>query len=515
MSQFSLDAPSRRKTVKILTVGNYSVMIIDIIQGLAFVPLYLNYIGERLYGLWLGTGGILAVLAFLDMGMASLTIQRVSREYGLKNFDGVSKYFSGGLLINTGFMSLLLISGLILSYWLGRFFPNTSMSENVLLTQAFQIALIALILSLFNNTIEGTLNALQKPLMGKVFQLMGAIIGIIAVYVLLLGDNPLLAIPIGMLIRSAISLLPNIVYLGILFTKNAIPLFKYDKLTIQDYIKLTPNLMFSKFGTSLVSNIEPTLINIFISPEVAVYFSVTKKAGGLIRTVLDRIGGVIYPSMAHLFVDKGRRSFSDFFIKLLNYLLPVVLVMFLLYILFNKSFVSIWVGELNYLGDLMTILIGFSLLTSYLSNLLSYLLSTTGEIKFSSNAVFIESITKVILLYLSLMYFGVIGIPIAIGIVGLIFSFVYFKRWNRHLLLNRSQLKVITLQHLKYTSILTVLSFLFYYIINLIKLKPTLVSFTWMFLCVLLAMIIVLIFSIKPFKEYFLLKIKQFRYARS
>ncbi len=80
---FNLQTPSRRKTIKILTIGNYSVMIIDIIQGLAFVPLYLNYIGERLYGLWLGTGGILAILAFLDMGMASLTIQRISREYGL------------------------------------------------------------------------------------------------------------------------------------------------------------------------------------------------------------------------------------------------------------------------------------------------------------------------------------------------------------------------------------------------------------------------------------------------
>jgi hypothetical protein len=93
---FCLDNPSRKKSIKILTIGNYSVMVIDILQGLAFVPMYLNYIGERLYGLWLGTGGILAVLAFMDMGIATLTIQRVSREYGVKNYIGVSRYFFSG-----------------------------------------------------------------------------------------------------------------------------------------------------------------------------------------------------------------------------------------------------------------------------------------------------------------------------------------------------------------------------------------------------------------------------------
>lgn len=443
MRILSLESPSRRKTVKILTIGNYSVMIIDIIQGLVFVPLYLHFIGGRLYGLWLGTGGILAVLAFLDMGIASITIQRVSREFGMKNYVGISKYFSGGLLINTAFMCVLLVGGMLLSYWLGNIFPNTTLAENKLLTQAFQFALWALILSLLNNTIEGTLNAMQKPLMGKIFQLAGAIIGIIVVYFLLLGDTPLLAIPIGMLVRSVITLFPNLIYLTILFKANQIPLINYDKATIKDYLKLTPNMMLSKIGTSLVGNIEPTLINIFISPEVAVFFSVTKKAGGLVRTVLDRIGGILYPSMAHMFTENETEKFKELCIKIINYLLPLTLLFFLTFILLNQNFVNLWVGKANYLGNFMTVMIAASLFISFFSNILSYLLNTTGDIKFSNNTVFLESMTKIGLLYVFLKYFGVIGLPLTIAAVSSLFMVIYIRRWDLHLKLTVVQKKVL------------------------------------------------------------------------
>ncbi|MDD2635458.1 MAG: oligosaccharide flippase family protein [Bacteroidales bacterium] len=474
MSQFKLDSPSRRKTVKILAIGNYSVMIIDIIQGLLFVPLYLNFIGERLYGLWLGTGGILAVLAFLDMGMATLTSQRVSREYSKRNYEGISKYFFGGLLVNTAFMSVLFLAGILLSYWLGVFLPNTSVSENIIFRQAFQIALIALILSLINSTIDNTLNALQKPLMGKIFMLTGAFVGVLFVYFMLIGNQPLLAIPIGLLIRSLISFVPNLVYLSLLFYKNNIPFINYDKETIKDYLKLTPNLMLSKFGTSLVGNIEPTLINIFISPEVAVFYSVTKKAGGLIKTLLDRIGGVIYTSMVHLYNDKSK--FNSYFIKILNYITYLTILLFSIYILLNRSFVTLWVGEENYLGDFMTILIAGSLFFNFTSNFLSYILSTTGDIKFSSNTVFYESIMKVVLLFLLLKYFGVYGLPFALIVSGVVFSFIYLKRWNKHLLLSRNQIQTLFKEYLIYAITMSVLIGILFLIINYIY-KPSLLFF--------------------------------------
>ena len=62
MSLFNINNPSRSKSTKILAIGSYSILLIDIIQGLAFVPLYISFTGERLYGFWLASGGIIAIL---------------------------------------------------------------------------------------------------------------------------------------------------------------------------------------------------------------------------------------------------------------------------------------------------------------------------------------------------------------------------------------------------------------------------------------------------------------------
>ncbi len=503
----NLKSPSRKKSVKILTIGNYSVMIVDIIQGLAFVPLYLIYIGERLYGLWLGTGGIISALSFLDLGLATLIIQRISREYGKKDFEGISRFFFGGIIINFSFLTILLILGVLVSYKLNVIFPNVGKQDNEQLVKAFQLAMLALVLLLLNNTIEGTLNALQKPLFGKVVQLTGAVSGLILTFILLHKENPLLAIPLGMLSRAMISLIPNIIYLTLIFTKNRIRLFNIQWKVVKDYLRLTPNLMLSKFGTSLVANIQPTLINIFISPQVAVYYSVTKKAGGLIITVLNRIGGVLYPSMAHLYADKDINQFRTFFIKLFNFIMPVSITLFLAYILLNKPFVTVWVGAQNFLGFGFTLLLAFSLIVSFSSNFLSYLLSTTGDIRFSNNTVFFESLAKVIFLYAFLRVFGITGLPLAIAFTSTIFSLIYLKRWNKHLLLNRVQILSILKKLGAIFLNLIISTIIIYYLIKPIPIT-NMSSFIFLGLVVSIVLTIVLIFSTPYYKNYLILKFK-------
>ncbi len=461
---FDLENPSRKKTVKILTVGNYSVMVIDIIRGLAFVPLYLHYLGDRLYGLWLGTGGIIAVLAFLDMGIATLVIQRISREYGKKNFDGISTYFFSGLLLNAFFMSILLIAGFVLSNYLGSFFKQMTPEETEVLAVAFQVALVALILGIMNNLIEGTLNALQKPLFGKIAQIIAATLGLITTYILLVARETVIAIPAGMMVRSVASLLPNLVYLFLVFSKNHIQMFTLRWVTMKDYLLLTPNLLLSKVGTSLVGNIEPTLINMFLTPEIAVYFSVTKTAGGLIKTVLDRVGGILFPSISHLYAndDKGEK-FKEFILQLVKNIIPFSVAIFLLYFLMNSLFINVWVGSANYLGDAITGLIAISLLFSFYSNLMSYLLGTTGDIGYPSILIFFESIVKLILLYLLLKVFGIIGLPIAVLVSSLIFIILYGSRWDKLLKMNRNekiQIASLMIKNIKWHLLITLITIL-------------------------------------------------------
>ena len=243
ISLFNIDNPSRTKSTKILAIGNYSILLIDVIQGLALVPLYISFIGERLYGFWLASGGIIAILGFFDLGIATMVVQRISREYGLKNLEGVGKYFFNGIIVSSFFMTLLFIGGYFFSFSLKNLFIEMTLIENQMIIVAFQLALIALVFNLINNIIEGTLNSLQKPLIPKITQFISSVIGLLATLYILFEYKSILAIPAGLVIRSITSLIPNIIYLIILFIRNKIQLFLYDFYILWDYIKLTPNQM--------------------------------------------------------------------------------------------------------------------------------------------------------------------------------------------------------------------------------------------------------------------------------
>lgn len=445
---FDLHNPSRKKTVKILAIGNYAVLFLDMIQGLGFVPLYLAYFGERMYGLWLGTGGVIGVLSFLDLGIATLCIQRVASSYGKKDYKGIGLYFFNGFLINMAFMIILMLGGIIANLYLDVLFEINS-QEFELLSQAFLIALFALVFSILNNTVEGSLNSLQKATFSKIVQILGAIIGIAVTYIALVNEWGILSIPVGMISRYLTILLPNLIYLFILFSKNNIPLVTLDKRTIKDYLQLSPSVFLSKLGTSLVNNAEPTLINIFISPQVAVFYSITKKAGGLVRLILDRIGGIIYPSLTHLYSSDASVEFKLFIMRLLRAIYPLTLIGFLMFVLANELFVDLWVGDENYLGLYMTILIALSLLFGFFSNFSSYLISVTGDIHYPSIMLFVESMVKIALLYIFLNIIGVKGLPLSLFIASFLFLIIYLKRWQTHLKFNTTEKAQIVISILK------------------------------------------------------------------
>lgn len=500
MSLYNINNPSRTKSTKILAIGSYSILIVDIVQGVALVPFYISFIGERLYGFWLASGGIIAILGFLDLGIATLVVQRISREYGKKNFDGVGKYFFSGILISSFFMTLLFVLGYFFSFSLKTLFVEMTVVENEIIITAFQLALLALVFSLINNLIEGALNALQKPLIPKITQFISSILGLLTTLYILFQFRSILAIPAGLIIRSITSLIPNIVYLIILFTKNKIQLFLYDFYILKDYLKLTPNLFLSKLGTSFSGNIEPTLVAVFISAEVTVYYSVTKKAGELVRILFDRIAGILYPSLSHMYAEVKTIHYRKFCIKLIKYIFSTSLIAFSIYFILNKNFICLWVGCNNYLGDLMTVMIGLSLLLSLFSNTLSYLLSSTGDIKFSSNVLFTESISKVLLLYALLNFIGIYGLPIAIIITSVIFLIIYIIRWDKHLKTNKIEKKLLFQSLFKFFILFVSISIIIFFLTKDLLLK-SFIEFFFLGFSIAIIYSMILLFSDKSFKQ--------------
>jgi O-antigen/teichoic acid export membrane protein len=424
----SIGVPSRSRAIKILSISNYLLLFLDIVQGLFLIPLYIKYIGVNLYGLWLATGGILSSIAFLDLGISSLIVQRLSREFAQKKFDSFSKYFTNGLIVNIVLIALIFFIGITLTST-SISFRDKIFNNNHVLISAFNYSLFALIFSLFFNSIEGVFNSLQIPLVPKIFQILGSLIGLVLLLSILMGDTPLLAIPINNLVRSSVSLFPSLILLVFIFKKNNLNLIKYDVAIVKEYFQILPSLVLSKFGSTFANNIEPILIGYFISPQVTVWFTVTKKGGEILKMVFDRLSGIIYPSLGHLYNEKSNIHFNIFFASLIKVVFIGVCCCFLLYFYINKFFVQLWIGSDSYIGDLTTFFIALALCSSFFSNFLSYLLGSVGDIKYTSYFIFIESFLKIVLMILLVYLIGLNGLPIATIIASFIFILLFYKRW--------------------------------------------------------------------------------------
>ena len=108
---------SRLHAVKTQAVLGYGLQIIVLIRGLLLIPFYVSIIGDRLYGLWLASGGVLVWLSMLDVGLTTGLLQRLSHNYGKKNFQLHTDYLINGLIIYSFFGVILLCSGYTISIY--------------------------------------------------------------------------------------------------------------------------------------------------------------------------------------------------------------------------------------------------------------------------------------------------------------------------------------------------------------------------------------------------------------
>jgi len=430
-------APQRRRaTITQLVGGNFNLGL-TVLQGLLLVPLYLQYLGPRLYGLWIASGGILAWLTSLDMGLGSLMIQRISSAYGQKDGRGISLYFFNGLLLQFLLVGLLVGSAAVIAPWVPVWFNATS-SEVAPLRGCFILAAVAMAFSIVNDGAASLSQSFQRPLFMIVATAACTFVGLLTTIALLLGNWGLWAIPSGLLARNILLFSGNLIY-SLWLVIRIDGKLRYNKAVMLDMIKLSPALFASKFGFGLVGNIEPTLITLMLQPEMAAAFAITKRAVDIIKLVLDRIAGAVFSGFSHLYGEGEVRKAADVAGLVMTLLFSTGLICMGAYIAGNASFVGLWVGASHFAGQEVTVLLAISVFITVTSNLISYLLGATGDIATPSLLNFAEAIFRVVLMALLLSSLGLVGLPLATIISSSLVTLLFYKRFVRRLSLSIPQ----------------------------------------------------------------------------
>lgn len=413
-------------------MGGYANLALLAVQGIVLVPLYLEYLGPRLYGAWLGSGDVLGWLGVLDLGVASFMVQRIAAAHGRGDSQAVGDYLATGIVVQVLLVALLVAGAAVIAPFLPRWM-GVEEAEAVALASAFFVAAVGTAFGILNNGIAGFALALQLPGFSNVAAFCSSLVGIGATVYLLVQGWSLWALAAGMVIRNGLLLLANICYgVRVYFAEVGSPLRPRRAMLREVWSLSTPALL-SSVGSAAVGRSEAALIAIFLRPELATVYVLTRRAAEIAAMFLARIGGSVFPGFAHLVGTGNREQAERVRAEITRVYLSLGVLLISLYLALNKTFMALWVGAEQYAGHVLTVLIGGSVLLTGFAGVAAYLFSATGKIAESAYLIFSEAGLRLVLMAVLLYVFGLAGLPLAALITASGLAFLAVE-WTRRAL---------------------------------------------------------------------------------
>jgi len=397
---------SRKNAVIIRIIGTYSRMILFFIQGIILVPLYLKYIDVKLYGAWLASGSIIALLGILDFGFFSVFTQQVAKDYGNNNLKILGNVIFTGIIIGA-ILSLIPFAVCIITVkWIPLILNiNDNVYYSNEIQKAFLVSGISTSIMLLLYTITGILHGMLREGFLAIFNIVGWILGIGVTVILIINQKGLIAIPTGRLLQSVFSLVGNMVYLIFLLLKSKlIQYFRFNKANFTKMFRKSLFVFLSNLVKQVGNQSDALILAVIVDPERTTVFVITSKAATLLRMLCTRLPGAFMPSIASLVGESNMARAKYIVLKLIKFILLISLSGLGGVFILNKAFIHLWVGNNLFGGQLLTLLICmFSFIAIYNHTVYNSLFGI-GSIKFIAKAQIWENTIR-ILLAITLCYF--------------------------------------------------------------------------------------------------------------
>lgn len=418
---------SRRRAAFVTLTGGYANVLLSTVGSLLLVPFYLVHIGSRLYGAWLGSGGILAWLAVLDLGLASLMIQRIADAHGRSDRMRIGEYLSTGTALQLVMVMLMMAGAALVAPWLPGWM-GISGDEARQLSAAFMLAAAANGINILNNGIVGFLRALQVTVVPNVVATIASVSGLAVTFFLLLSGWGVLAIPAGLVAAGGLQVIVNLPYASSIYLREIRAPLRPTTATVRDFLTVSGPLLVSKLGSAVMNRSDATLITILLRPELATSFALTRRAADVVLRLLDRFGAAAFAGFSHLAGSEQRERAGAVHRQIMSVYSGAGALMIGAYVAGNAAFVELWVGSEYYLGPVITVLLGLAILAGGAASLSNYLLGATGRITLSAWINLTEAVVRVPLMLILLLSTGVIGLPVAVLLTAIAAGIVSTRR---------------------------------------------------------------------------------------
>jgi len=420
---------SRRIATQTTAFGSVGNTLLVFLQAVLLIPLYLHYIGPRLYGAWLGSGDLLLWIQVVDLGLPNLMIQRIGAAQGRGDNQSVGEWFATGTLV-IGVVSLVVTmigaaASVFLPGWMSLSGAEASQLRSCLL-----VGVVASGIILLNNSFVGFSRGIQDTAFMNGVLLVSSLASLGTSLVLILSGWGLWALALGLAARAAVALFGSLLFVAPSLKGNLRPFFRIRTPILREFAVACPGTAFGSVSYAVMNHSETALVAILIRPEVATLFNLTRKAADVARGMLDTIGFASYGGFAHLVGSDERHRALHVHAEITSLYLSMAVVAASAYMAVNRSLVTVWVGADQFGGVVLTMLMAAQLIVVGQSYLLNYLYRAAGAVVKGSVALGSECALRFPLMIGLLLWIGLPGLPVA-AITTAALSAALVNRWTK------------------------------------------------------------------------------------
>ena len=413
--KIDLQREASRKNAAYWHVGaGWVSNLIIMTQGLILLPLYLKFLGDRLYGFWLASGGILAWISMVDIGGASVTRLRCAASFAKKDLQAVVNYFWHGFVVTLPI--LLVFCGLVVTLaWLVPSWLKIDSEFYFIIRGCFLVVGLAGAMNLFNLFLTEFASALQRPAVPVLAQACSDLLGLGIVIFGLVGGWGLWALALGAVGRSVLAIIITVVYIYHLLHATGMRNC-WSRKIFWDYFTTTPAVFAAKASGNFAANLPLFLLTRLIGPESVIVYTVSMRLIQTMELFINRGIHSLYAATGHFFNDPTvTPEHKNKVVRgLVTGFSSSATACFVLYATINQSFIYLWTSGNYFAGQKFTSLMALATYIVLANQILEAFTGSVASLKLMAIIGTVERLCRVVLLLVCVPWLGILGVPLVL-----------------------------------------------------------------------------------------------------
>ena len=390
---------------------SYVEMAVLLFFSFYLTPFILKSIGPSAYGLWAALGSIIGYFGLFDLGMGASTV-KFTAEYCAHNRGGdLNKLLNTSIVIYLILGLIITVISLIIAPLIPHIFHlQSDLSKAGIIS--FFIMSLSVIQSLITNIFQNFIFGHQRVDVMKTFSIVQIISNAMVTILFLHLGFGLIGVVCASLCTGFLILILDLIFI---YRNNygfSFSIKFFDLKTLQRIMPYSIRCFILSLTAQIIyrtSNIIIALIlGIAMVPPYAILSRLTTIAANFCLKIQDGL----FPSFSRLGAMNDYSSLRSLVIKNLNVTLGITVPISIFLFFFGRSFIVLWVGEKNFAGiGVLIILVAMNFLHS-LSPMYTILqaLEKNKEVMYSS---IIDAALNLFLSIILIQKLGFLGVALA------------------------------------------------------------------------------------------------------